>query len=134
VNLVNFGEASDAKVNRTTGANHPIPAPDKESNMIKSRYFNIFIVAALLIMAALTIQGAIETTRVAMAAGNTGGNPHPLEATNCLWSEIDRSSIRSVYLDNFGVSLPRSNSGYTGYDGGLIYLLSEHHACPVEEN
>jgi len=100
--------------------------------MIKSRYFNIFIVAALAIMAVLTIQGAIETTRVARAAGNAERNPHPLETTSCIWSEIDRSSIRSAYLEDFGISLPRSNSGYTGYDGGLIYLLSEHHACPVE--
>lgn len=94
--------------------------------MIKNRIFNICVIAALAVMAALTIQGAIETTRVASAAGT--------EAANCIWLEVDRSSIHSVYLEEIGVSLPRSDSGYTGYDGGLIYLLSEQHTCPVEED
>jgi hypothetical protein len=102
--------------------------------MIENRYFNVFVIAALAIMAALTIQGALETTRVAKAAGSADGQTSQLKVSSCIWSEIDRSSIRSVYLEDIGISLPRSSNGYTGYDGGLIYLLSENHTCPVVED
>ena len=102
--------------------------------MTKNRLFNIFVLTALALMTALTIQGAIETTAIARAAGQAEEQPRPLDAARCIWSEVDRSSIRLVYLEEFGISLPRSDSGYTGYDGGLIYLLSESHVCPVEED
>ena len=101
--------------------------------MTKNRLFNLLVAAVLILMAALTIHGALENTEIAAAAGNSLESARPLEAANCIWSEVDRYSIRSVYLEEFGISLPRSDSGYTGYDGGLIYLLSEYHACPVEE-
>lgn len=102
--------------------------------MTKNRLFNICVIATLALMTALTIQGAIETTTIAKAAEKAEEQPRPMDAARCIWSEVERSSIRSVYLEEIGVSLPRSDSGYTGYDGGLIYLLSEHHFCSVEED
>jgi hypothetical protein len=94
--------------------------------MIKDRLFNVFVVAALALMVALTIQGAIETTRVAMAAGavdQVGAAPL------CDVPAVERSSIRRVYVQQMDTWLTYTNGGPTGVDGGLIDLLSNARVC-----
>jgi hypothetical protein len=94
--------------------------------MIKDRLFNVFVVAALALMVALTIQGAIETTRVAMAAGAVDqAGAAPL----CDVPAVERSSIRRVYVQQMDTWLTYTNGGPTGVDGGLIDLLSNARVC-----
>jgi hypothetical protein len=102
--------------------------------MKKNRLFNVLLVATLFFMALLTIQGSLETVKVVMAASQSDNPVRWSDATKCILSEGDRFSIRSVYLEDVGISLPRTDSGFTGYDGGLIYLLSNYRICQgIEE-
>ena len=101
--------------------------------MIKNRLFNVFLIVVLIFMALFTIYGSVETNKVALAAEQSNVPFHWFDGGKCIWSELDRAAIRSVYLEDVGISLPRTDSGYTGYDGGLIYLLSEYRTCQVEE-
>ncbi len=94
--------------------------------MIKNRLFNMFIVAALALMVALTFQGAIETTKVAIAAG--ASDPLPA-APLCDNLAAERSSIRRVYVEQMDTWLTYTNGGPTGVDGGLIDLLSNAQVC-----
>ncbi|MBN1450579.1 MAG: hypothetical protein JW963_06145 [Anaerolineales bacterium] len=101
--------------------------------MIKNRLSNAFIVVILILMVLFTIYGSLETNKVVFAAEHSNEPAYWSDAPECIWSEADRASIRSVYLEDIGISLPRTDSGYTGYDGGLIYLLSEYRSCQAGE-
>jgi len=90
--------------------------------MFKNRLFNVFVVVALVVLAALTIQQALETTRIVSAAGAS-------ESAPCAIPVVDRSSIHSEYVEEMGIWLPQSDSGPTGVDGGLLYLLSGYREC-----
>jgi hypothetical protein len=90
--------------------------------MLKNRLFNLVIGVTLLVITVLTISQAVETTKVVSAAS---GSP---DAAGC-FSAIDRLSLTSVYIKEVGGWFPRTDSGFTGFDGGLIYLLSNSHAC-----
>ena len=94
--------------------------------MIKNRLFNVFVVAALALMVALTIQGAIETTRVTVAAG---GSDQALSAPQCNNPAVERTSIRRVYVQQMDTWLTYTDGGPTGVDGGLIHLLSNARVC-----
>lgn len=94
--------------------------------MNKNRFFNIFIVAALILMVALTILGAIETTKAAMAAGAAD---QTLATPICNKPAVERSSIRRVYVQQVDSWLTYTGGGPTGVDGGLIELLSNARIC-----
>jgi hypothetical protein len=94
--------------------------------MNKNRLSNIFLVAALALMAALILQGAIATSKVALASGDS----HPdSSAPLCEDSAVERSSIRRVYVEQMDSWLTYTDGAPTGLDGGLIYLLSHARAC-----
>jgi len=97
--------------------------------MIKNRLFNVFVVAALALMTALTIQGAIETSWVAMAAGASDQANPPAAAPLCEFPVVERSSIRRVYVEQMNTWVTYTDSGPTGVDGGLIHLLSGSQDC-----
>ena len=97
--------------------------------MFKHRLFNILAIVALVVVTALTIQQALETTKVVHAAEIYGQHNHSTEPSLCSLSIVDRSSLHSVYIKQMGIWVPRTNAGPTGVDGGLIQLLSEYRAC-----
>ena len=86
--------------------------------MFKNRLFSILVITALVVVTALTIQQALETTRVVSAA-----------ASVCTIPPVDRSSIRSAYMQEKGVWVSLSDNGPTGVDGGLLHLLSDYRTC-----
>ena len=88
--------------------------------MFKNRLFNILVIAALAVVTALTLQQAVGTIQVVSATEDT---------SLCAMPAIDRSSIRSVYVKETGVWMSYSDSGPTGVDGGLLYLLSDEQTC-----
>jgi len=90
--------------------------------MLRNYLFNVFIVLALVVMVVLTISQAIETTKVVSAASSSSSEAY-------CFSGMDRLSLTSQYVEEVGGWFPRTNSGFTGFDGGLIYLLSSHRAC-----
>ena len=97
--------------------------------MFKHHLFNILVIAALVVVTALTIQQGLETTKVVHAADIYGQHNHSLDTPFCPLPAVDFSSIRSVYAEQMSVWVSRTNSGPTGVDGGLIQLLSDHRAC-----
>lgn len=97
--------------------------------MKQNRLFNVFVVAALFLMAALTIQGAIETSRVALAAGASDQANSPAAVPLCEFPAVERPSIRRVYVAQMDSWVTYTESGPTGVDGGLIHLLSGSQVC-----
>jgi len=94
--------------------------------MNKNRLFNIFLVAALALMVALIFQGAIETSKVALASSVVDpASSAPL----CDNPAVERSSIHRVYVNQMDTWLTYTNGGPTGVDGGLIDLLSNARVC-----
>lgn len=90
--------------------------------MFKSRLFNILIVAALIAVMALTVLQAVETTRVAHAAQQS-------KLANTPFCLVPAAPIRSMYVKQMGIWVPRSASAPTGVDGGLIQILSDYRSC-----
>ena len=97
--------------------------------MKKKRLFNIFMVAALVLMIALTIQGAIETTKIAMAAGTSDPLPARAAAPLCDFPAVERLAIHRVYVEQMKSWVTYTDGGPTGIDGGLIQLLSGPQDC-----
>ena len=90
--------------------------------MKMNRLFNTFLVAALALMVALTIQNTIATVRVAYAAT-------PLAAPLCEFPAVERLSIHRVYVEQMKSWVTYTDDGPTGVDGGLIHLLSDSGTC-----
>ncbi len=96
--------------------------------MFSNRLFYVFVVV-LVVMAALTVRQAVATTAVVSAAsGLAAGAPErassgsSAEASQCPFTEEERRSLRAVYLEQAGIWAPRTDQGYTGYEGGLLAL------------
>lgn len=94
--------------------------------MNKNRFFNVILAAALALMVALILQGAIETNRVAMAAG---ASDDTVAAPICDNPAVVRSSIHRVYVNQMDTWLTYTDGAPTGVDGGLIDLLSNARVC-----
>ena len=86
--------------------------------MFKNRLFSTLVIAALVVVTALTIQQALETTKVVSAA-----------ASVCTIPPVERSAIRSTFVQEKGTWVSLSVSGPTGVDGGLLHLLSDYRTC-----
>ena len=100
--------------------------------MSNNRVFNAFVVGALVVMAALTIRQVVATTEVVSAASGHATDvsqqqERSAEAPTCAFSEADRHSLTSVYVKEIGSWLPRTDSGFTGFEGGLLSLRD----CPA---
>lgn len=94
--------------------------------MNKNRFFNVILAVALALMVALILQGAIETNRVAMAAG---ASDDTVAAPICDNPAVERPSIHRVYVKQMDTWLTYTNGAPTGVDGGLIDLLSNARVC-----
>lgn len=90
--------------------------------MFRNRLFNILIVVALVMVTVFTIQQALETTRVVAAAGGPA-------TSLCRIPAVDLTTISTMYVEELGITVIRSDNGPTGVDGGLIHLLSDRQAC-----
>ena len=90
--------------------------------MLRNYLFNLFIVIALVVIVVLTISQAIETTKVVSASSGVSNEVY-------CFSGMDRISLTSVYVEEAGGWYPRTNSGFTGFDSGLIHLLSTQRTC-----
>jgi hypothetical protein len=97
--------------------------------MNKNRLFNVFISAALVLMAALTIGQSLETTKVALADGQSDQSYSSLAAPICDKPAVERSSIHRVYVEQMDTWLTYTDGVPTGVDGGLIDLLSNARVC-----
>ena len=97
--------------------------------MKKNRLLNIFVVAALALMFALTIQGAFQTTKVAMAAGTSDQTDLLVGAPLCDFPAVERSTIHRVFVEQMNTWVTYTENGPTGVDGGLIHLLSDSDTC-----
>ena len=95
--------------------------------MFKNRLFNISVIVALVVVTALTIQQALETTKLVSAAGISG--QQAANTSLCEAPVVARSSIHSVYVKEIGMWVSRTDSGPTGMEGGLIHLLSDYRIC-----
>jgi hypothetical protein len=95
--------------------------------MKKNQLFNVFLIAALALMIALTAQSAIETTRVALAAGDSAQVNSSVAAPLCDLPAVE--TIHSVYVEQMNTWMTYTESGPTGIDGGLIELLSGSQTC-----
>jgi len=64
---------------------------------MKNRLLNVFVAIVLVFMAALTIQGSIETTEVVSAADLAASKSDEQiirgDAAKCIWPEANRFSI-----------------------------------------
>lgn len=97
--------------------------------MKKNRFLNIFLIAALTLMVALTIQGAVATAQVALAAGNVDQGNAPAAAPLCDFPAVERQTIHRVYVEQMDTWITYTDRGPTGVDGGLIELLSGSRDC-----
>jgi hypothetical protein len=92
--------------------------------MLRNRLFNALILAALVIVIAITVQEAAATaTMMSEADSHKGGR-----TSECA-SLPSRYSLHTVYVEELGKWLPHTEEGPTGVDGGLIDLLSKYRAC-----
>lgn len=92
--------------------------------MLKNRLFNMLILIPLVIVIALTVQETAATAGMMSEAGSSKG----IRSLACA-SLSSRYSIHTVYNEESGMSLPYTEDGPTGVDGGLIYLLSNYRIC-----
>ena len=91
--------------------------------MLKNRIFNIFIIAALIVLVGFTVREASATS--AVITSDSSASPSSSECA----SLPARSSIHSVYVKEMGTWMTYTEDGPTGVDGGLIHLLSEYRIC-----
>jgi hypothetical protein len=128
VNYVNFGEGFEDRIKLSTEANRYSP-PVKEIKMYGTRLFNILVVVALVVVAVLTIQQAAGVAQVTSAASNpvlaaSSIQDHTAPAgAQCLQASAHRT-VTAVYVKQMNQWLPHTDEGFTGVDGGLIYMSS----------
>ena len=87
--------------------------------MLRNRLFNVLIAAALVLVVALTVREAFATTAV---------TSQPSAAAACA-SLPSRYSIHTAYVQEAGISVPYTEDGPTGVDGGLLALMSAYRSC-----
>lgn len=83
-----------------------------------NRLFNILILIALVIVVGLTVREAFATASVVSL----------VDAKECD-SLPSRYSLHTEAVDGTGLSLPYTEDGPTGLDGGMIQLLSDYRTC-----
>jgi hypothetical protein len=96
-----------------------------EVEMFTNRFINLLIVIALVALAGLTVREVSATSAVITVDQSHTGSVKEEECA----SLPPHASIHSVYLKESGTWLPYTEDGPTGFDGGLIYLLSNYRTC-----
>jgi hypothetical protein len=91
--------------------------------MLENRLFHIFIGIALAVIISLTVREAAATA-VVISQVDTANK----SKTECARLP-SRYSIHTEYVEEMGSWLPYTEDGPTGFDGGLIHLLSNSRAC-----
>ena len=107
--------------------------------MLKNRLFNVLMIVALVAIVVVTISQAVATIRVVSAAPASrdtvsAGADQLLAADQCAILAGGRQSLRAVYVKQMGIWLPRTGSGFTGLDGGLLALLSQSRECSIAKD
>lgn len=88
--------------------------------MSRNRLFNMLVVILLVTVIALTVREAAATAGILSQRDST--------KVECL-DLPSRYSIRTEYVKAAGMSMPYTEDGPTGVDGGLIDLLSSYRTC-----
>ena len=83
----------------------------------------IAITVALVVLVGLTVREASATSAV-IAHENSAS-----QASSECASLPTRSSIHTIYVKEMGSWMPYTEDGPTGFDGGLIHLLSMYRTC-----
>jgi hypothetical protein len=91
----------------------------KEIKMSGNRLFNVFVIAALVALIALTASQAIATAKVVASASNEA---------SCV-AAAHRPSVTAAYSNESHARYTRINGIVTGLEGGLIELLSGQRIC-----
>ena len=91
--------------------------------MNKNRFFNLVVIVALAVMAALTIN------QVAAANRLVSGESNLRTSYSCSAPGAVHSPIRTEYEAGRGGWVISTDDGPTGVDGGLIQLLNDRRAC-----
>lgn len=89
--------------------------------MNKNRFFNLVVIGALAVMAALTTSQAVAADRLASDNSST--------SSLCSNPDVNHSSIHMVYVERLGRWMTYTNKGPTGVEGGLIQLLNDRRYC-----
>ena len=92
--------------------------------MLRNRLFNALILAAVVIVVAITVQEAAATASMMSGTESQKG----IRSFGCA-SLPSRYSIHTEYVQEMRVWVPYTEDGPTGVDGGLIYLLSNYQTC-----
>jgi hypothetical protein len=107
--------------------------PGKEIKMNKNRFFNLLVIVALAIMAALTINQVAAADRISSAASNGAASLSSqaghLTSGFCAAPEASRSAIQTVYVERSGSWMPTINGVPTGVEGGLGQVLNDRRSC-----
>ena len=91
--------------------------------MSTHRLFNLFVVLALVAIVALTVREAAATSSIIPKT-----NSADQSLIECA-SLPSRYSIHSEYVKEMGAWITYSEDGHTGFDSGLIQLLSNYRTC-----
>lgn len=92
--------------------------------MLRNRLFNVLIAILLVTVVAFTVREAFATTNIVSRANAKTG----AAASECA-SLPSRYSLRTEYVQSSRMSVPYTEDGPTGVDGGLIELLSNYRTC-----
>jgi hypothetical protein len=125
VNLVAIGERFPNTFKPIAGNKLKILSPVQEIIMLSNRLFNVLLALALVVVAAITLHQVGVTQQVVAASQpmtriTEAGNAE--ETATCAFSDADRHSLHAVYVPEMGGWLPRTDSGFTGFEGGLLSL------------
>jgi hypothetical protein len=91
--------------------------------MFKKRLFHLFIVIAVVIVAAFVVREALAEANV------MSQNEATLSAGSECASLPSRYSVHSEVVEETGTRLPATEDGPTGLDGGLMNLMSSYRTC-----
>ena len=92
--------------------------------MYRKYRFNLLVAVTLLVLAVLIVRQGMETARIASASASSVVEvSNQAEEDQCPYTLEERQSIRSVYIKEIGLWLPRSDKGMNSVDGGVIALL-----------
>ena len=90
--------------------------------MNKNRIINFLLGLALVVTAAFTARQALATAETTSAGARPAASVS--DESLCPFTDEERASIRSVYIPESRGSWLRSDTGFIGYEGGMLALLN----------
>jgi hypothetical protein len=88
--------------------------------MLRNRWFTLLIGTASVLVVALTAREVFATVAI---------TSQPEAISGCA-SLPSRYTIHTAYVKEAGISVPYTEAGPTGVDGGLLELMSAYRNCP----